>query len=47
MATENRISLLWFLHTVELQWLDYHGCFELVLESLGKIPYLQIKDILE
>ena len=31
------------LNTVELQWLEhwwilYHGCFELVLESLGKIP---------
>ena len=29
--------------TVELQWLEhwwliYHGCFELVLESLGKNP---------
>ena len=22
--------------TVELQWLVYHGCFELILESLGK-----------
>ena len=26
------------LHTVELQWLVYHGCFEFVLESLGKTP---------
>ena len=31
------------LNTVELQWLEhrwlvYHGCFELVLESLGKNP---------
>ena len=30
--------------TVELQWLEhrwlvYHGCFELILESLGKIPF--------
>ena len=29
--------------TVELQWLEhwrlvYHGCFELILESLGKKP---------
>ena len=37
----------YFLSTVELQWLEhwwlvYHGCFELVLESLGKIPLLQI-----
>ena len=39
-------SLLYSLHqsnltTVELQWLEhywlvYHGCFELVLESLGR-----------
>ena len=37
--------LLVFIHfklgTIELQWLEhywlvYHGCFELVLESLGK-----------
>ena len=32
-----------FLSTVELQWLEhrwlvYYGCFELVLESLGKHP---------
>ena len=42
-------------NTVELQWLEngwllYHGCFKLVLESLGKqIPYqiLQIWNNLE
>ena len=33
--------------TVYLQWLEhcwlvYQGCFELVLEFLGKIPWLQI-----
>ena len=38
-----------FSGTVELQWLEhwwlvYHGCFELVLESLGKLSYLQIWD---
>ena len=33
-----------FIRTVELQWLVYHGCFEVVLESLGKIPWLQIWD---
>ena len=32
-----------FLITVDLQWLEhwwlvYHGCFELVLETLGKNP---------
>ena len=37
------------INTVKLQWLEhwwlfYHGCFELVLESLGKIPLLQIRD---
>ena len=31
------------MSTVELQWLEafrlvYYGCFELLLESLGKIP---------
>ena len=24
--------------TVDLQWLVYHGCFELVLESQGSYP---------
>ena len=38
--------------TVELQWLEhrwlvYHGCFELVLESLGKTHPMQICDNLE
>ena len=36
-------------YTVELQWLEhwrlvYHGCFEHVLDSLGKIPQRQTKD---
>ena len=39
-------KLLWdisFRDTVALQWpeklwLVYHGCFELILESLGNIP---------
>ena len=38
-----------FTYTVELQWLKhwrlvYHGCFGLVLESLGKNPWMQIWD---
>ena len=36
-----RVKCACFLYTVELQWLEhrwlvYHGCFELVLDSLGK-----------
>ena len=41
------VCYVWICNTVELQWVEhwllvYHGCFELVLESLGKIPWLQI-----
>ena len=49
------VELQWFEHlwdhenTVQLQWLEhwwlvYYGCFELDLESLGIILWLQIKD---
>ena len=40
---KNSVSKSLPSHTVELRWLEhwwlvYHGCFELVLESLEKIP---------
>ena len=39
----NTVELWWLEH----EWLVYHGCFELVLESVGKIHWLQIWDNLE
>ena len=41
MDQTERFIKVFYVYTVELQWLEhwwlvYHGCFELVLESLGK-----------
>ena len=33
-STATTVELQWLEH----QWLVYHGCFERVLESLGKTP---------
>ena len=38
------VSFMVYIQWLEHQWLVYHVCFKLICESLGKIPYLQIKD---
>ena len=45
----NNIIIIVIIITVKLRWLEhwwlvYHDCFELILKSLGKIPWLHIRD---